>query len=86
MTDLPPVTDLRHAVVGTPVGDLTVVGGVGPGGFVLTGVYFPGHRYPPSAAARGRAAKVHAPESGFEAVRTQLAEYFDGRRTVFELP
>lgn len=80
---VPPATDLRHTAVGSPVGPLTVVGGDVPGGFALTGVYFAGHTHPPDAAALGRPVPVTAPE--FAAVRRQLAEYFDGHRTVFEL-
>lgn len=76
-------TDLRHTVVGSPVGDLTVVGGTTPDGFALTGLYFPGHRHPPDRDSLGRAAPARAPE--FDPVRDQLAGYFDGGRTVFDL-
>ncbi len=75
-------TDVRHCVLASPVGPLTLVGGDTPAGFALTGIFFDGHRGPPAAAAIGRAA---APAPEFEPARHQLAEYFDGSRTEFDL-
>jgi methylated-DNA-[protein]-cysteine S-methyltransferase len=48
---------------------------------MLLGLYFPRHRHPPEPAAFGART-----EQGFDAARRQLAEYFAGGRTAFELP
>jgi methylated-DNA-[protein]-cysteine S-methyltransferase len=67
----------RHTILATPLGDLTVVrddAGV-------TGVYFPHHWTRPDRAAFGPRV-----EAGFEDVAAQLAEYFAGGRTAFDLP
>ena len=58
-------------------------GGAGTGGGALTGVYFEDHRRGPSPAALGPR-DDDRPE--FAAARWQLAEYFAGARTVFDLP
>jgi methylated-DNA-[protein]-cysteine S-methyltransferase len=65
-----------HTTIDSPLGDLTLVGRDG----ALTGVYFPGHWYPPAQAALGIRS-----ESGFERPAQQLAEYFAGDRSSFEL-
>ncbi|HWA53263.1 MAG TPA: methylated-DNA--[protein]-cysteine S-methyltransferase [Solirubrobacterales bacterium] len=65
-----------HAIVDSPVGELTLVARDG----VLSGIYFPGHWHMPAAGVFG--ARV---ERGFEAAEAQLAEYFAGARTAFEL-
>jgi methylated-DNA-[protein]-cysteine S-methyltransferase len=65
-----------HTTIDSPLGDLTLVARDG----ALTGVYFPGHWYPPPAAALGIRS-----ESGFERPAQQLAEYFAGSRSSFEL-
>jgi methylated-DNA-[protein]-cysteine S-methyltransferase len=67
----------RHTILASPIGDLTLVrddGGV-------TGVYFPQHWTRPDRSEFGPRV-----EDGFEDVTTQLAEYFAGRRQVFDLP
>jgi methylated-DNA-[protein]-cysteine S-methyltransferase len=65
-----------HTTVDSPLGDLTLVALDG----VLSGVYFPGHWYPPATEALGiRSA------SGFEHPAQQLAEYFAGARRSFDL-
>jgi methylated-DNA-[protein]-cysteine S-methyltransferase len=67
----------RHTVLATPIGDLTVVrddDGV-------TGVYFPHHWTRPDRTAFGPRV-----DHGFEDVAGQLAEYFAGERTAFDLP
>jgi methylated-DNA-[protein]-cysteine S-methyltransferase len=66
-----------HTTIESPLGDLTLVARDG----ALTGVYFPGHWYPPSPATLGIRS-----ESGFEQPAQQLAEYFAGARRSFELP
>jgi methylated-DNA-[protein]-cysteine S-methyltransferase len=65
-----------HTVIGSPVGDLTVVADDG----ALVGLYFEQHLRRPPAATFGERTDV-----GFDAVRTQLAEYFAGTRTTFDL-
>ena len=65
-----------HAVVGSPLGDLTLVGNGG----CLTGVYFRHHWYRPDPAVFGVRADV-----GFGEVSRQLAEYFAGQRESFDL-
>jgi methylated-DNA-[protein]-cysteine S-methyltransferase len=67
----------RHAVLASPLGDLTVVrddDGV-------TGVYFPRHWTRPDRAAFGPRVA-----DGFADVESQLAEYFAGDRRDFDLP
>ena len=65
-----------HAVVGSPLGDLTLVGNGG----CLTGVYFRHHWYRPDPAGFG----VRA-DAGFSEVCRQLAEYIAGQRESFDL-
>lgn len=65
-----------HAVVGSPLGDLTLVGDGG----CLTGVYFRHHWYRPDPAGFG----VRA-DAGFGEASRQLAEYFAGQREAFDL-
>lgn len=72
---------VRHTVVPSPVGPLTVVAEGG----ALTGVYFEGHLRGPSAAALGPCDEDGVgPE--LAAARRQLDEYFAGGRTAFDLP
>jgi methylated-DNA-[protein]-cysteine S-methyltransferase len=66
-----------HTLLDSPLGALTLVARDG----VLSGVYFPGHWYPPAAASLG----VRT-DSGFDQARRELAEYFAGERRSFELP
>jgi len=67
----------RHTILATPIGDLTVV----RDDEGVTGVYFPHHWTRPDRAAFGP--RVAA---GFEDVAAQLADYFAGERTEFDLP
>lgn len=67
----------KHTVVDSPVGELTVVA-TDDG---LTGLYFDGHQRGPDRASLGERT-----EDGFADVRRQLAEYFAGDRTEFDLP
>jgi methylated-DNA-[protein]-cysteine S-methyltransferase len=65
-----------HTTIESPLGKLTLVAADG----VLSGIYFPGHWYPPGRDVLGARS-----ESGFEQAEAQLAEYFAGERTGFEL-
>jgi methylated-DNA-[protein]-cysteine S-methyltransferase len=65
-----------HTVVGSPLGDLTIVAEDG----ALTGLYFDGHQRRPGPAGFGPRA-----DAGFEAATSQLGEYFAGERTRFDL-
>ncbi len=66
-----------HAVVDSPVGELTLVGRDG----ALAGVYFPEHVRRPDEASFGA-----RDDDAFVIAVEQLTAYFAGRRTVFELP
>ncbi len=73
--------DTRYAVVETPIGGVTLVAA----GNALTGLSFPHHWYRPSTSLFG--ARVDAADDGLlSAAMTQLAEYFRGCRTSFDLP
>jgi methylated-DNA-[protein]-cysteine S-methyltransferase len=65
-----------HTSIDSPIGELTLVGADG----MLAGLYFPGHWYMPAPDAFGARS-----ERGFERAEAQLAEYFAGERTEFEL-
>ena len=67
-----------HTVIDSPVGELTLVASR-PG--VLSGVYFPGHARRPELDSFGT-----RDDAAFAEAAGQLAEYFDGSRTDFELP
>jgi methylated-DNA-[protein]-cysteine S-methyltransferase len=68
---------VNHTTSGSPIGELTLVARGGR----LTGVYFPHHWYKPDPASFGPRT-----ETGFEEAASQLAEYFSGQRTSFDLP
>lgn len=72
-------------VVGSPVGALTLISD----GSALTGLYFEGHR-PAPQPARGPDGSglvdATAAERILDAAALQLAEYFAGERTAFDLP
>jgi methylated-DNA-[protein]-cysteine S-methyltransferase len=72
----PPTRTRTHTVLGSPIGELTVVADDG----ALCGLYFPHHKRLPDPATFGTRT-----DDGFGVVRDQLAEYFAGERTVFEL-
>jgi methylated-DNA-[protein]-cysteine S-methyltransferase len=72
---------LRHAIVDTELGKLTVVAEDD----AVVGVYFPGHWTMPPAAALGQ--RVDAGEDALiGATGSQLHEFLAGERTEFELP
>jgi methylated-DNA-[protein]-cysteine S-methyltransferase len=66
-----------HTVVASPLGPLTLRADDG----VLSGLYMTDHRHGPAAADLGE----QVPD-GLPAVREQLAAYFDGTLTAFDLP
>jgi methylated-DNA-[protein]-cysteine S-methyltransferase len=66
-----------HTVLGTGLGELTVV----REGGALTGLYFPRHWPRPDRTAFGARC-----DEGFEEVARQLREYLDGDRSTFDLP
>ncbi len=66
-----------YAVVDTPIGDLTLVGD----GVALSALYFPDHARRPATPTFGA-----RDDDAFGPARTQLAEYFAGERTTFDLP
>jgi methylated-DNA-[protein]-cysteine S-methyltransferase len=66
-----------HTTIQSPLGELILVADDG----TLSGVYFPGHWTRPDPAAFGERS-----ERRLAQVEEQLAEYFAGERTSFELP
>ncbi|HET6636395.1 MAG TPA: methylated-DNA--[protein]-cysteine S-methyltransferase [Streptomyces sp.] len=66
-----------HTLMDSPYGPLTLVAADGR----LAGLYMEQHRHRPSLETFGP-----RDEEPFGAVRAQLTEYFDGRRTSFDLP
>jgi len=71
----------RHVVIGSPLGELTVVAD----DKALTGVYFRHHWHPPTADALGEPVAPAADELLGRAA-AQLIEYLAGKRTNFDLP
>ncbi|WP_313022713.1 methylated-DNA--[protein]-cysteine S-methyltransferase [Mobilicoccus sp.] len=71
--------DRRHTTLGSPVGDLTLVSD----GAHLVGLYMTDQRHRPEETTFGPRADDVTP---FAAARGQLAEYFAGERTAFDLP
>jgi methylated-DNA-[protein]-cysteine S-methyltransferase len=66
-----------HTVVDSPLGHLTLVAADG----ALAGLYMEPHRHRPPSDTFGQR------DSGpFDAIVAQLAEYFAGERTTFDLP
>lgn len=76
-----PASSARHAVIDSPIGDLTLV----RDDEGLTGLYFPGHWTHPDEAAFGPRVDP-ADDTGFGPAIAQLAEYFTGQRRTFDLP
>jgi methylated-DNA-[protein]-cysteine S-methyltransferase len=67
---------IRHTVLATRLGDLTLVRDDDG----LTGLYFPHHWGRPDPATGPR------DDAGFDDVAAQLGEYLDGARREFDLP
>lgn len=74
----PATETLRFDDVASPVGRLRLIASQD----ALVGIWFEHGR----DAARSALWLTRSPSSVIESARTQLAEYFDGRRQVFELP
>lgn len=68
---------IAHSIIESPVGPLTLVGTDGH----LTGVYFSEHSHLPDPDGFGPRT-----DAGFENATRQLAEYFAGDRTSFDVP
>jgi methylated-DNA-[protein]-cysteine S-methyltransferase len=75
-----PRATVDYDVVASPVGRLLLTGVSDDG--VLTGLYMMDSGGHPMAVAPGWVRR----EGGFAAVAAQLAEYFRGQRTVFDVP
>jgi methylated-DNA-[protein]-cysteine S-methyltransferase len=71
------MTTNRHTVIGSPLGDLTLVAD----GADLVGVYFPHHWYRPDPATFGP-----RDDRGFADAARQVGDYLAGDRTEFDLP
>jgi methylated-DNA-[protein]-cysteine S-methyltransferase len=72
----------RHRRVPTVLGDLLLVAH----GAALAGIYFPGHRYPPSSEFSGEPMAAEQPDRVLEDAAAQLDEYLAGTRQIFDLP
>lgn len=66
-----------HTTIDSPIGALTLVQADG----VLCGLYMEDHTHGPDPASFGTRTDV-----GFEVATTQLAQYFAGERTTFDVP
>lgn len=77
----PPVpADVRHVVVPSPLGELTLVAE----GDALVGLYVPDQAHRPADARLGAPGDPHA--EPFEQAARELGEYFDGVRETFGIP
>jgi methylated-DNA-[protein]-cysteine S-methyltransferase len=81
MTTSTPAAPRSHTVTGSPVGPITLVAADG----ALVALHMSQQRYAPSPEDLGEPASVGDGGVLAEAAR-QLAEYFDGTRTEFDLP
>jgi len=77
-----PDATVVHTTTSTPVGLLTVAGGVDG----LVGLWFEGHRRGPTRDSLGPRSDVGTGASDFGEVARQLGQYFAGERTAFDLP
>jgi methylated-DNA-[protein]-cysteine S-methyltransferase len=75
----------RHAVLTTPLGELTAVVEDGPDGRALVGLYFPGHWTLPDPAGFGPRVPSGSDEI-FERLQGELDEYLAGERRDFDIP
>lgn len=73
---------MTHTTIETPIGTLTLVASEAG----LTGTYMEGHRPAPDEATWGERDDAPAPGSPLAEAAAQLAAYFAGERTRFELP
>ncbi|MCR6483732.1 methylated-DNA--[protein]-cysteine S-methyltransferase [Amycolatopsis sp. OK19-0408] len=72
---------MKHTVVDSPIGDLTVVGTGAGTKDVVTGLYFPHHWTRPDRSTFG-----DRDDTAFPEAREQLKEYFAGQRREFDVP
>jgi methylated-DNA-[protein]-cysteine S-methyltransferase len=68
---------ITHSTIESPIGELTLVAADG----LLSGVYFRGHWTRPDRSGFGE-----RDAAAFADAERQLAEYFAGERTTFDLP
>jgi methylated-DNA-[protein]-cysteine S-methyltransferase len=80
ITQVSPVTSRSHVVVSSPIGSLTLVAEDGK----LTGLYMDAQAHQPGLGTIGAAGDPDA--EPFATAARQLAEYFAGRLTTFDLP
>lgn len=73
---------MTHTTIETPIGTLTLVAGDA----ALTGAYMEAHRPAPDESAWGERDDAPAPGTPLAEAAVQLAAYFAGERTGFELP
>ncbi|HXW81261.1 MAG TPA: methylated-DNA--[protein]-cysteine S-methyltransferase [Acidimicrobiales bacterium] len=74
---------LMHTMIESPLGDLTAVASSGE----MVGLYFHHHWYMPASSTLGvRAWLGTENDTGFDELRRQLGEYFDGERREFGIP
>lgn len=67
-----------HTVLESPIGDLLLLGADSDDGFAVCGLYTALHVRRPLEVGQRQ-------DSPFEQAREELAEYFDGRRTEFQV-
>lgn len=75
------MSNIRHAHAASPLGTLMYVAD----GDALTGVYFPGHRYPPRPDRIGEPVDADADPVIGRAVG-EMGEYLAGERDAFDVP
>ncbi|GAA2825212.1 methylated-DNA-[protein]-cysteine S-methyltransferase [Leucobacter komagatae] len=71
----------RHGTFATSLGDLLFVAE----GEAITGVYFPGHRYPPDPEQVGDDLGAEPGDTVLAEAARQLREYLRGERTQFDV-
>ena len=75
--------EFTQSVVASPIGPLTLVAA----GRALAGVYMDAQRHLPDTVAQAAPASQDGPDAApLAAAARQLAEYFAGQRTEFDLP
>jgi methylated-DNA-[protein]-cysteine S-methyltransferase len=74
--------EFTQSTVASPIGPLTLVAAGG----ALAGVYMDAQRHLPAVVASARPASQGLDAIPLAAAASQLAEYFAGRRTEFDLP
>jgi methylated-DNA-[protein]-cysteine S-methyltransferase len=73
---------LRHGVMDSPIGGLRIVAS----GHGITGIYMENHAHPLDPGVLGERLASVADDPGIALCAGQLAEYFAGTRTSFEVP